>query len=107
MNTSQTKTTIAPGASLWASACIIMALIIVAAGRMPGGAAYAEMVAQVGAYTVLTADGGNEEVLLVLDNHNEQVFVYKVVNQKSVQLYQKLDLKRLFKDARTVAQGRP
>lgn len=107
MNESQTKTTFAPGASLWASAFVIMAMIILAAGRMPGNAAYAEMVSQSGPYTAMTAIGGNEEVLLLLDNHSEQVFVYKVVNQKSVELFQKLELKRLFQDARTVAQGRP
>lgn len=92
--------TIAPSAALWASAFVILALVLVTAGRGFGNAARAEMVSSAGDYTVMTTDAANGEIVLVLDERNEELLVYKILNQKEIELYQKLDLSRTFLDAR-------
>lgn len=107
INTRLDLGSLAAKGALWASAAVIAGLIIVQASRMPGDGAYAEMVSSVGEYTVLTTDGGNEEVLLVLDNRNEDLLVYKVKAQKELELFQKVDLDKLFIDARASARSRP
>lgn len=91
--------------ALWASAFVILALILVQAGRQVGTSAKAEMVSQTGAYTVLTADGGSNNVLVVLDKRSEEVFVYSAV-QQGVELQQRLPLAKLFTDARAKSRGR-
>ena len=93
-------TTIAPSAALWASAFVIFALILVTAGRGGGNAAWAEMVSSAGDYTVMTTESGNDEIVLVLDERSEELLVYKILNQKEIELYQKLDLSQTFIDAR-------
>ncbi len=71
-----------PATALWASAFVIAALIIVQAGRLPGGAAYAEMESGVGDYTILTARTGKGpetrpyEALFVIDNREQVLMVY-------------------------------
>jgi hypothetical protein len=64
------------------------------------------MVTRAGEFTVLTSESGSEEVLLVIDNRREQLLVYKVVNQSSLELFARHDLARMFMDARLGAQGR-
>lgn len=92
-------------APLWASAIVVLALILTQAGRVVGSAAKAEMVHATGGYTIMTADGGTDEVLLVLDNRNEELFVYQVANQRSVDLKERVSLTKLFSDARAAAGG--
>lgn len=96
--------------ALSVSALVLGLLIVTVAGR--GGLPQAlgvplTEVAQSGDYTALTCDGGNEDVLIVLDGRTEQLFVYKVVNQTAVNLYQREDVSRLFGDARARARGNP
>ncbi len=93
-------------APLWASAIVVLALILTQAGRGAAGSiAKAEMVHGTGGYTIMTADGGTDDVLLVLDNRNEELFVYQVANQRSVDLKERLSLTKLFADARAAAGG--
>lgn len=94
------QTTIAPSAALWASAFVILALILVTAGRGNGNAAYAEMVGTAGDYTIMTTNGGSKEIVLVLDERSEELLAYKILNQKEIELYQKLDLSQTFSDAK-------
>lgn len=69
-------------ATLWASAFVIMALIIVAAGQRGGNAAYAGNADTRGDYSALTVNaglGGGEqpyELLYVLDSRDEVLLVY-------------------------------
>jgi hypothetical protein len=71
-------------AGLWASAFVILALVIVQAGRLPGNAAYAHMVADRGEYTLMTADSGKggdsepDEILCVIDSREQILLVYEV-----------------------------
>jgi hypothetical protein len=94
-------------AALWASAFVIGALILVQAGRWAGNTARAEMVSQSGDYAMLTTDSGSDELLYVIDNRNEQMFVYRVENQNSVQLYGRESIAQLFTHARARAVGGP
>jgi hypothetical protein len=92
------------------SALVLTLVVLTVAGRglLPvAHASAASEVAQSGDYTALTCDGGNEDILVVLDGRSEQLFVYKVLNQTSVQLYQREDVSRLFSDARARARGTP
>jgi len=68
--------------------------------------ARAEMVAESAHLLALTARGGNEEILLVLDNRAERLSVYRVLNQNSVQMLQQVELPGLFEAARARRLGR-
>ncbi|MCC6285420.1 MAG: hypothetical protein IT439_08985 [Phycisphaerales bacterium] len=91
--------------ALWASAFVIGALVLSQSGRMVGSTARAEMVSQTGAYTVLTVDGGTNNVLVILDKRSEELFVYNANSQSTVQLETRLPLPKLFTDARQKAKG--
>ncbi|MCB9844988.1 MAG: hypothetical protein H6811_03235 [Phycisphaeraceae bacterium] len=90
-------------ASLWASACVILAVILAMAARPGGSAAKAEMVSAAGGFTIMTANGGTDEVLLVLDDRNEELYVYRVSNN-AVEFAAKQSLSKLFMDARASAR---
>ncbi len=92
-------------APLWASAFVLIGLILVQSARTLGNRAQAEMVSASGGYTVLTADGGTDEVLILLDERSEELYVYRVENQRSVDMKERVSLSRLFTDARAAAQG--
>lgn len=97
----------AANVALSVSAVALMAVVVVFAGRQPAQAAGAAMgeLGQSGDYTALTCRSDNQEVLVVLDGRNEQLFVYKVVNQSSVEVFQREDVSRMFADARARARG--
>lgn len=99
-----------PGvAALWASAFVIMAMIVVQAGRLPmnGNAARAGNVSEIGDLTVLTAESGdNEDILCILDRRSERLFIYGVQNRQSVELLRTYDLGEAFTSARRAA-GNP
>jgi hypothetical protein len=69
--------------------------------------ARADLVSQVGGLTVLTSDAGGDDVLLVLDSRNEELFVYKTTNNNGIQLAQRYSVPQLFIDARARALGAP
>lgn len=98
-------------ASLWASAFVLLALVITQAGRIDGGGAraYAGNVSTSEDLTVLTASGGDrQDNVIVLDRRAERIFVYGVENVRSggVKLYESYDLKQVFRNAR-VSGGAP
>ncbi|HVP73547.1 MAG TPA: hypothetical protein VMS30_07405 [Phycisphaerales bacterium] len=71
-------------AALWASAFVILALIIIQAGRLPGTSANAAVQADRGSYTIMTADSGKggdtepDEILCVLDSREQILMVYEI-----------------------------
>jgi hypothetical protein len=67
----------------------------------------AGVVSQVGGLTVMTTDATNEDLLLVLDSRNEELFVYRTQNNESVQLLQRYPIAQLFVDARARSLGGP
>lgn len=98
---------ISAAAALWASAFVVMALIIVQAGTVSPASAQADMVSKAGEYTVLSTNAGSEDIIIVLDNRAEELMAYKIVNQSSIQLLQKTSLPETFIRGRAGAQGRP
>ena len=109
MKNAETNVNFNAGAAvLWASAFVIIALIIVQAGRLPGNAAYAEMVADRGSYTLMTADsgrGGDEdpnEVLYVIDSREQTLLIYEVEDARKRQVIYRegQPLDQLFQRAR-------
>ncbi len=101
-----------PRAGLLATAAVAGVLLVVqAAARVPqigtgGSGSRAGMVSQSGPFTVMSSEAGNEDIVVVVDNRNEQLMVYKVENGQSLQMYQKLALPRLFMDAKARAAGK-
>jgi len=92
--------------ALWASAAVLAGLVIVQAGRMADSRAMAEMVTQSGDFTLMTTAAQSEELLYVLDNRNEELTVYRVSNQRDLELLYKDSLPELFTAARLSAGGR-
>ncbi|TVQ62132.1 MAG: hypothetical protein EA378_06630 [Phycisphaerales bacterium] len=94
-----------PSVALWASAFVLVGLILTQAGRW-SVPAHAEMVASVGGYVVMTTEGSGEEILSVIDTRNEVLLMYAVVNQRELQLLERQRLPELFTSARAQAEGR-
>jgi len=98
---------------LWASALVLFALVLIQAqpiwGLQPFGnsEAQAGMVASSGAFTILTADSGNEDVVVLLDGRNEMLYVYRTDMRSGVQLFQRVPVAQVFADARARSVGRP
>lgn len=98
--------------ALWTSAGLLGALVVVqtlvGAGQPIGGSsASGGMVSQAGQHTMLTAESGAEDLLIVLDGRNEEMFVYRTNSrQGEMQLYQRLGLAAVFNDARSRNAGR-
>ncbi|MDZ4831548.1 MAG: hypothetical protein SGJ09_15280 [Phycisphaerae bacterium] len=79
--------TISASAILWASAFVLAALVIVMAGRLPESPASAGMATTgTGGYTLVTASDGLGpttqpfELLFVIDNQTQMLFVYTIEN---------------------------
>ncbi len=105
------KTRIDSGAAtLWASAMIILALVIMQAGRLGAGSQARAEVTEIGDTVLLTAFAeANEQVLLVLDSRADTLLVYSVVNRNSVVLRETKNVTELFAEVRggTLPGGRP
>ncbi len=85
-NPTASTTQISPAAAtLWASAFIIAALVILQLGKLPVNPAHASNVlAERGNYTLLTTDGGDGdgqrryEMLYILDSREQVLLVYEI-----------------------------
>ena len=96
-----------PGAlALWATAAGLTALILAQAGGLLDGRAHADMASSVGGITMMTTRSGNLEPLFVVDDRTEQLYVYKV-EQDKLELWDKRSLPELFTSARARRLGRP
>ena len=98
--------------ALWTSAGLLGALVMVqtliGAGQPIGGSsASGGMVSQAGQHTMLTTESGAEDLLIVLDGRNEELFVYRTDSRRGeMQLYQRMGLAAVFNDARSRNAGR-
>jgi hypothetical protein len=95
--------------SLWASAFVIGALVIVQAGKLPGSAAWGDVMStSSGDFTLLTADSGRGgdiepyQVLFVIDNRQQALMIYEIENaqQRRITLRDGGSLDALFRRAR-------
>src|SRR5438445_620781 len=88
-------------AFLWITAAALAVLVVARLGQISlGPSAQAEMVSQSGDFTIMTTNGGNDDIVAVLDNRSEDLAVYRVENQSAFELYQRVPLQRVFTDAR-------
>lgn len=85
---------------LWVSAGVLAALVVVQGAGLLDRPALAEMTASGGGYTIMTTDGGSNEVGLVIDERNETLLVYSVKNRREVRLENRQSLPELFTRAR-------
>ena len=104
-----------PAAALSVVFFVLLALVTARVGALIGGAPgeieagmaqAAELVSQTGGLTVLSTDGGNEDLLVVLDGRNEEMFVYRTDINAGIQLLQRYTVPQLFTDARARSLGR-
>jgi hypothetical protein len=65
------------------------------------------VVSQTGGLTVLTSETGNEDLVVVLDARNEEMFVYRTDLKVGMQLLQRYPVAQLFTDARARTIGGP
>lgn len=86
-------------------ALLLTTLLAFVAVPLVSEPARAEMVSSSNHLVSMTAKGGNEEVLVVIDNRSEKLMVYKINNQASFDLMQSIDLPRLFQSARAQRTG--
>lgn len=107
-NASKTQTTNRDRAGwLWVSAGVLAALIVVQGAGILDTPAHAEMTSASGSYTMMTTDGGNDELLFVVDSGHESLLVYRTDRSQGMQLLEREDLAGLFTRARARAMGRP
>ncbi|MFO0857387.1 MAG: hypothetical protein U0640_08545 [Phycisphaerales bacterium] len=72
---------------------------------VPAAFALPSDVSQTGGLTVLTSEAGNEDLLVLLDSRNEELFVYKTDLKQGSQLLQRYPVAQLFTDARARSVG--
>ncbi|MBL0922116.1 MAG: hypothetical protein IBJ10_08315 [Phycisphaerales bacterium] len=110
-STSDARGRIDPGAAaLWASAFLILALVILQAGRLGAGAQARADVTEIGDTVLLTsALDASEDILAILDSRADTLMFYAVVNRNSIELRENVNLTELFMSARGVPGpgGRP
>lgn len=95
------------GGWLWVSAGVLAALIVVQGAGLLDAPAQAEMAITSGSYTMVTTDGGNDEILAVVDSRQESLMIYRSFSNNRVQLLDRENLATLFERARARAMGRP
>lgn len=88
---------------LWVSAGVLAALTVVQGAGLLDRPAYAEMSSQKSSYAMMTTDGGSDEILVVLDDRNETLMVYRVENRQRVDLLDREALPEVFARARQQA----
>ncbi len=90
-------------AALTASAFVLGAVLIVQAGRNADNQAHAEMTSVTGGYVIMTTQGQNGELLYMIDNVNEKLMVYNVIQQRTLELVRSESLPDVFAAMRTAA----
>jgi hypothetical protein len=101
-----TRTRFSPSIMLWASAFILAGMIVLQSGRSGSTEARADLVASAGGVTLMTVRAApGEDLLLVIEGHREELFIYRVEDQRTTELQRRYSLPQLFAEAR--AQGAP
>jgi hypothetical protein len=96
----------AGAAALWASAAVLLGMIIHAAGARQTGKQARADVAFIDDLTLATlSTGPDEHVVAILDQQSERLFIYGVDQGRSVELYQVESLPAMFRQGRGAATG--
>ncbi len=94
--------------TLSATAVIMVGLIAIQSISLPVQNADAAMVSKTGGYTAMTVIGGrtkSAEILLIIDDRNEDLFVYSAEQGRAVELRARESLPELFNAARAQSFG--
>ncbi|MBS0537022.1 MAG: hypothetical protein JSR72_23435 [Proteobacteria bacterium] len=104
---------------LMVSAAVLLVLIMVQLGRTgwrgvsrsDPSAAFAGMmntdvVSRVGDYSMLTFETGTEDVLVVLDGHGEDLYAYRIRNQKNLEFLQRARVPDIFQSCKALEANR-
>ncbi len=95
------------GGWLWVSAGVLAALIVVQGAGMLDSSAEAGMSSTIGSYTMITTNGGVDDILVVVDSSQESLMVYHADRLKGLQMLEREELSGLFQRARARTMGRP
>jgi hypothetical protein len=110
MTSQPTTSRLSSASFLWASAFILLGLVVVQAGRLAGiwmNTASADVVSRVADFTTLTMTAtASEDLALVLDGRAEKLYVYRIKNRESVELVRPYELPSLFQNGTRVGAGK-
>ncbi len=95
------------GGWLWISAAVLGSLILVQGAGLFDSSAHADMTVTNQSYSMMTTDGGTDEVLVVIDSRQESLLVYRVDSGNKMQLHRRESLDALFANARAQLFPRP
>lgn len=90
------------------SVSAVAMLALIALQSLPIPTAQAGMVSKTGGYTALTVVGGrtdNHEIVLIIDDRNEELFVYSAEQNRPIDLMARESLPGLFTAARAQSVG--
>ncbi|GJM20058.1 MAG: hypothetical protein DHS20C14_22710 [Phycisphaeraceae bacterium] len=96
-----------PDGALWASAVLLVALILTQAARVNDTPAFAEMAVKSNGYSLVTTEAGNAEALVVVDDRAESLLVYTIEPGGLFELRVNQPLTQMFLDARRQTGVRP
>ena len=87
---------------------LVLAVVILSrVGLVANSPAIAEMVISDAGYTMMTTNGGNDEILVLVDSREETVLVYRVDQTGGLMLLESESLSGVFTRARAQVLGSP
>ncbi len=95
------------GGWLWVSAGVLAAMIVVQGSGLFDSIANAEMSTTYQSYSMMTTDGGTDEILAVLDSRQEAMLIYAVDSTNTLRLLKREQLDTMFARARAQHLPRP
>lgn len=93
--------------SWWTTVVLVFVALFVVRGGPGMPTAFAEMASVSGSYTMMTTDGGNDEILVVIDSREEMALVYRIDQMNRLTLLERERLSELFVRARARTLGAP
>lgn len=104
---------------LWASAVVLVALIMVQLGRSNwrgapssahdaaiAGMMAGDIVSRAGDYSIMCFEAGSEDIVVVMDGHTEDLYAYRVRNQKTLEFLLREKLPDIFQHVKTMESTR-
>jgi hypothetical protein len=89
---------------------VLLVLVVFVLSRVVGvmdSPAMAEMAVSENGYTMMTTNGGSDEILVLVDSREESILVYRTVQSGGLELLERESLSGLFTRARAQAIGGP
>lgn len=95
--------------SSWVTLGVLMLVVMVLSrvGMVTNSPAMAEMAVHDSGYTMMTTDGGSDEILVLVDSREESILIYRVGPSGGLVLLEHESLSGVFSRARTQVMGNP